>query len=934
MTVDWPIHRWLMSVVLLAWSTTQTFATHLRAVDIQVKRNNCTSLTVEIIITAYVNYFQTNTLFGGDNYLSFGDGTSIFIPETQHEIYDPELYVGRVRYITTHTYSGFGLYKVSYAEPNRNNGILNFDGSASTVFYTETSILLEPGICNNSPELLVPPVDRACTGVIFFHNPGAVDSDGDSLSYEILVPKQDSDSDVTNYFFPENEKFYTGAGIPYATANESRDGPPDLAIDPINGTITWDAPGSPGEYAIAIKIREWKHNAADGAWYEAGYVVRDMQIIVETCANKKPELNMPVDLCVIAGTSIQFDIPATDPDHHNVVIEAFSEVFNLPQGKAKLDPESGALQSTNPPHDTAAAAFVWDTNCTHVRSQSYKVFFKITDRPPSGPRLVQFYTLSIKVIAPAPEFKSVIINPVTKKVSLQWRDYPCENVEAFQVWRRISALRYEQPGCNIGMPQFLRYQLMTELPGTSFTYTDDELSHGSQYCYRIVALIGNKKVPGRISLDTCFIPKPAEAPIIVNVSVKSTDLESGQTLVRWTDPFDIDSQQYPPPYHFKVFRRNDSNPQSAFENITPEPIPDTVFMDTGLNTRDNHYRYRIELYVPALTSSPVDTSSEASSVFAQTVPLLDGIDVQWSANTPWYNYSPSFPYHLVYRSDSPEGPFILIDSVDVHQNDFHYTDVGQYSNLGLTEGPYYYKIETRGTYGNRKILSPLMNFSQVASGHTLDTIPPCPPTPSIVKTDCAEFKCDGSDYYSQLVWQTTDPACADDVVAYEILIKEENSDIYSSLATVKDNEYVHTNITSLNKCYKLISIDRAGNRSDTSAAVCNSNCVRFKLPNVITPGVNDDQNDVLTTYPMHDRYGSDCSRSVKKVDLRIFSRWGDEIFTTTHSEGSTNIIWEGRDMGGKEVSSGIYFYHAQVIFDTNDPSQEKQQVKGWIHVIK
>ncbi|HEX8037495.1 MAG TPA: hypothetical protein VF490_00030, partial [Chryseosolibacter sp.] len=552
------------------------------------------------------------------------------------------------------------------------------------------------------------------------------------------------------------------------------------------------------------------------------------------CDNQKPELTQPPDLCVIAGTIIRFDIRASDRNGDNIVIEGFSEVFDLPANKATLLPEGGTLQSTSPPNDTASVQFKWETTCEQVRPQPYKVIFKISDRPLTGPRLVQFYTISIHVIAPSPEYEKVSINPVTRTVALQWKPYGCQNLEAFQVWRRIEKLTYEQPECNFGMPASLRYQLIAELPGTSNSFTDVDLAYGAQYCYRIVALVGDKKTPGRLSLDTCFIPKPAEAPVITNVSIESTSEKDGEVLVRWTRPFDIDSQQYPPPYFYKVFRKNESDPQSTFEAVTTV-MSDTVCADAQLNTGANTYRYAVELYVPSLTDAPVDTSSRASSIYLTTRSLLNGIDLSWKASTPWYNYSVAHPYHLIYRSNSPAGPFELIDSVNVLEGDFHYTDTGAYNHGGLTEDSYYYKVKTRGTYGNARIISPIENFSQIASGQILDTLPPCAPTPAVARVNCGNFACDQSDYYTKLEWQTPEGGCGDDVAAYEVLVQSDTSGAYTSLGIVTENTYVHRNLKSLNKCYRLISIDRSGNRSDTSAAVCNTNCLNFKLPNVITP---------------------------------------------------------------------------------------------------
>jgi hypothetical protein len=628
------------------------------------------------------------------------------------------------------------------------------------------------------------------------------------------------------------------------------------------------------------------------------------------------------------------DIPASDPDYDNVVIEGFSEVFSLPENNAALSPPSGTLQSTNPPHDTASAQFSWQTTCAQIRTQPYKVVFKVSDRPATGPRLVKFYTLWVQVIAPAPEYEQIVINPVTKQVTLKWKDYPCDNVESFQVWRRISEFNYAPPECSTGMPSFLHYQLMAELPATEISYTDIDLAFGAQYCYRIVALIGDKKVPGRISIDTCFIPKPAEAPVILNVSVVSTNEQQGEVLIRWTSPFEIDKQQYPPPYSYRLLRKNESDPQSSFQPVSAETISDTVFTDTQLNTQAHVYRYQVELYVPSLTTSPLDTSAQASSVFASTQSIHGGINISWRANTPWYNYSETYPYHLIYRSDFSSGPFTLIDRVDVNENDFQYTDLGKYNNLGLTGSRYYYKVETRGTYGNPKITSPLENYSQITSGQVLDTIPPPKPVPEIVKINCEDFACDGSNYFTRLIWETLEPANDEDIVAYEVLVKDEGDTSFKSLAIVSERLFLHTNIKSLNKCYRLISIDQAGNRSDTSAMVCNSNCLRFKLPNVITPGVSLEENDILTTYPERNANGSDCSRSVQHVDIRIYSRWGEEIYTTSLTTGEPLIFWDGQNSNGADVSSGTYFYHARVVFDTNDPSLEKQHFKGWVQVIR
>lgn len=897
-------------------------ATHLRAIEIEVV-STCHSPTVEIIVTAYINFRGTSVTFGGDGILQFGDGTSVMVPETGYEVIDADLYVGRAQYKISHSYANYGVYKIGYSETNRTAGIVNFAESVNTPFYTESTIVLEEGVCNSSPRLLAPPIDMACTGIAFFHNAGAIDVDGDSLSYELTIPKRAPTTEVKGYRFPNLSTFYSSSGIDYEHANEQQDGRPSFSIDAISGTLTWDAPGRAGEYSVAIKVKEWKLNASTGAWYEAGGVTRDMQIIVEDCSNKRPRLDIPLTACVTAGSTLVLTIPATDPEYHNVVTQAFSEIFTDAAGRARVEPPAAITQSTKQPHDTAALKIIWETSCQDVQVKAYRVVLKISDRPPEGTALATFYTLDIKIVAPAPDYDRVAVNPVTKEVNIEWNEYACDNVVGFQIWRRVAQSTYEYDECHTGIPESLRYHLRAEVPAATASFTDTDLSIGAQYCYRLVSLVGEQRVPGRMSIDTCFIPKPAEAPVIVNVSVQQTDTAAGQILVRWTRPFDIDVQQYPVPHTYKVFRMNASSPDGRFEPVMEDVTSDTLFTDTGLNTVENIYSYRIELYVPTLTSTPVDTSSGASSVYAETTSSIDEIKITWQANTPWYNYTERYPYHLIYRSNNPNGPFELIDSVDVNESDFRYSDKGEYRSLGLTDGNYYYKVLTRGVYGNRNIVEPLENFSQAVPGQLLDTIPPCVPSLTIREADCTKFACDGSDYSTTLNW---DSAC-EDVVAYEVFVKDTETETYKKIATVDTNVFVHQNISSLNKCYRIVSLDDAGNRSDSSIVVCNSNCTNFELPNVITPGIKDNRNDYLTTFS-----GEDCARSVQSVRLKIFSRWADEIFTTV-LDGDSKIFWDGKNANGEDVASGVYFYQADVIFDTNKLKERNQRIHGWVHVL-
>ncbi len=934
--------KWRGELLLFFWMAFFCFnaqlawGSHMIAVEIRAKPVDCKSRTYEITLIAYVNTASMVSFGGGEqDTLSFGDGTSVLVPEQPSTIIDPILKIGRVQYTVLHTFSSPGAYVLSYTEYARNQGLINMDESEFTTFYTETGITISSTHCDSSPYLTVPPVDRACSGVAYYHNPGAIDLDDDSISFSFTIPKSNTRTDVKNYRYPNHSEFYTSAGINYNQGNENNNGPPTFVIDVTDGTVTWDAPGSPGEYAFAIKITAWRFNATDSSWVESGFSIRDMQVLTEDCSNNKPDLIVPNDICVIAGTAVQFTIPASDPDGDLVSIEAFSDVFTLADSPGKITPSGSPLQSTMPPDDTASVKFTWSTTCLHVKSQPYKIVFKVTDSPPGGPKLVHFKTVSIKVIAPAPEFESINVNPVSKSVTLEWSNYPCINVQSIQVWRRVAEYVYDQPECNNGMPYFLRYTLLATLPGDSKNYTDSDLSIGAQYCYRIVALAGENKIPSRISLDTCLIPKPAEAPVITNVSIAETHEMNGSIQVRWTSPFDIDKTQYPPPYTYKVYRSSGIG-NNTFAEITKDPISDTVFIDAPINSQTVPYEYRIELFVPTLSTAPIDTSSIASSVFLSAESQRKQIKLTWEAKTPWSNYIQIFPFHPIYRSEQGiEGPFILIDSVDVNESGFQYVDEGKFQNQSLLEGKiYYYKILTRGSYGNPSIIQPLENYSQITASIILDSTPPCTPIVVLDKTECSNLACDTDTYYNKISWSYPDSNCLEEGLTYQVLAADAEGDEFILLTTVSDNFFQHSNLTSLARCYRVAAVDAAGNMSAQSEAVCNDNCPYFELPNVFTPGSDDGRNDQFIGFGPENG-ASRCARFVKQIDLKIYNRWGNEIYSISKVfPNGGSFLWDGTSSTGKQMDSGVYYYSANVTFDVRDPAQQNKIIKGWVHLIR
>jgi len=930
-------------------------ATHLRAGEITLERVSCTALTFRITITVYTDL--GSPIKFGDGVLDFGDGskplTTPTIDNTRRPDLGPE--VGTVSFTTTHTFGGPGKYVISYLEANRNAGILNMSNSVETRFYVETQIIIDPFLgCSNTPRLLVPPIDKGCTGAAFFHNAGAYDPDGDSISYEMAIPKRDKGVLVNGYRDPNEKDFYLG--LDYNNANENGDGPPTFSIDPATGTLTWDSPGAPGEYNIAFLVKEWRK--ISGFWIQIGYVVRDMQIIIDDCLNQRPELEVPQDICVEAGTIINQDIFGFDPDFDSVKIEAFSQVFTINPSPATYTPNPAVFQKTGPGLD-AKLKFTWTTTCDHVKGQPYQVVFKVSDKSSNGPTLVQFKTWNITVVGPAPKWKPPVVDLGAKSVKLEWEDYACKvNASTMQVWRRVDQFVFTPSECETGMPDYLGYTKIADVSMSATTFNDNNngrgLAPGAQYCYRLVAVF---PLPGGgesyVSQEVCIPPILADAPVITNVTVDVTNQTTGQVTVKWRRPFDADPVQFPPPYQYEVLRAEGFNGDLRLTPVFPGRRPDTLWVDTNLNTRELVYNYRVVAY--ASDGTKIDTSPTASTVRLETSPQFLQIALSWNADVPWSNRTQDYPLHDIYRgpANATEGQLILIASVDVNQSQFRYVDTG----LIETE-TYCYRVMTRGAYGNPRIVEPLNNFSQIICARPNDEDPPCTPSLAIEALDCEEYfqnySCGANVFSNTLTWNNpADPVCREDIQGYKIYKASSIGAEFVALdiPLVRDTFYIDANLPSFAGCYKISAVDRAGNESELSDQFCFDNCPYYELPNVFTPN-GDDCNEVFSAFS--DRVSVDedgigpcggpidfedlkrrCARFVQKVTFTVYNRWGKEVYEyESGSERNIYIDWDGHDNNGRELSSGVYYYSAEVIFDVVDPAQQRKIIKGWVQIVR
>lgn len=935
-----------LKILLFLLGVTISFmvdATHIRAGEIIASR-----VSGNIYSFTFIGYRDVEGVLFGQGLFDFGDGT--FWGDDEGEIFEWDTTnlgngVERWQYTLVHEYSGGSNYLVSYEEDFRNDDIQNISGSVSTSFYVETLIILDALIPNSTPFFTVPPIDQGVVGGVFEHNPGAFDPDGDSLSFYFTTPKQARGLDVNGYVSLIDPSFYDD----FNNGNSTGDGPPTLRIDPVNGTLVWDAPGGATipdqenrEFNVAFVVEEWRR--INGELIRLGYVTRDMQIIIWNFDNEPPEIAIPEDTCVVAGETITAIITGTDPDGDPVKLEAFGGPFEITPS-ATVDPNPGEFQG--PP---SILNFEWNTGCGVVREDPYQIQFKATDDPtipgiPNPPGQVNFETWSVTVVGPAPE--GLTVNTTTgRSMELNWDPYSCPNADEMQVWRRIDEFDID-PTCNPGIPENSGYELIETLPIDQTSFIDNNnnqgLSVGSKYCYRLVASfplpLGGLSIASDEACDSLGI----EVPVITNVDVISTGETDGEVRVRWTPPYEIDATTFPPAYTYELLRTEGQGSGGTFTSLIT--TSDTTFLDTGLNTEDVSYAYQVILFANN-GAIRVDTSELASAVRLLPAPEVGAIRLNWSANVPWSNSIQDFPYHYIYRDNVINGDLTniqLIDSVEVTVDGLTYLDDGRFNGVDLEEEiEYCYFVTTQGSYGNALLPEPLINNSQIICAQPNDTIPPCPPIAIEFNSnfDCrSQASCQtqsggtGVDLVNAFSWQYDfNEGCDDDISFFRIYRSlSDDPATFEEIGTTQGTEFLDDELASLAFCYYVTAVDRSGNESVLSEIVCNDNCPQYVLPNVFTPN-GDGRND--TFRPMQNT--EECPRFVEYVVLKVFSRTGTEIFSHDSREAEKSILinWDGKNKSGQELPAGVYYYSAEVKFNILNPQDQTQVITGWVQLIR
>ncbi len=199
------------------------------------------NMKYEVTITAYqdeqhkASDKDAITVYWGDNTSSSvlrtnGGGAGVLINSD----------IRKSVFVGTHQYSNDGNYRIFVSESYRRASILNVANGQSAIskLYVDAIVPVysDPNICvNNSVQYQLDPIFYAYQNLEYSVNPGAYDSDGDSLVFSLINCRDKNGASAKNYFVPLN-----------------------ATIDADNGSLVWPNP-QVGTFAFCVLVEEFRN---------------------------------------------------------------------------------------------------------------------------------------------------------------------------------------------------------------------------------------------------------------------------------------------------------------------------------------------------------------------------------------------------------------------------------------------------------------------------------------------------------------------------------------------------------------------------------------------------------------------------------------------------------------------------------------------------
>lgn len=261
-------------------------------------------------------------------------------------------------------------FQISYTQCCRGDQIDNIANSnIESVYYVATMYPyygrdLFP-CYDSSPQFAELPTTALCAGYEMRYNNNAIDSDLDSISYELAHALSENGQPVTY------EAGYSSTSpVP---------GPNQLSLNPTTGQLTYQSPTNvSGKWTVVVAINGWR------CGQRISRIIREMNVTIVPCSNNSPpQVGQPnwtspagtsgYSVTVPHGSPVSFSLTASDNDLNSGVAQTISFSATGSQLSTSTDCIAPCAQLSNvsPPFSgtgSVSTTFDWTPTCNHVNT--------------------------------------------------------------------------------------------------------------------------------------------------------------------------------------------------------------------------------------------------------------------------------------------------------------------------------------------------------------------------------------------------------------------------------------------------------------------------------------------------------------------------------------------------------------------------------------
>lgn len=306
----------------------------------------------------------------------------------------------------------------------RNGGQINLQGGGNQNFYVETTFDNQAAQGNSSPYFTVKPVPYMCVNGSFTFNNGAVDPNGDSLSFEMVSPLTSASLTCTTNPNPTPILATTGTPPFNVTTNPLQTNN-TFTINSQTGQLSF-TPSVVQRATITVLVREWRNGV------QIGSIMRDVQVIVMNCTSTPPSLAQDtsgsgvhfngnqVEGCANEPMFFCFDIASSDTDAVLVLYD-----------NSAISTPGATITYTGMYSDSARGCLSWIPSMSDTGLHVLTITVKDSNCKPPGIILQQTYTIPIYIWPPTRTREDTVIcqaDPIqlwaTGGVDYEWEVLP------------------------------------------------------------------------------------------------------------------------------------------------------------------------------------------------------------------------------------------------------------------------------------------------------------------------------------------------------------------------------------------------------------------------------------------------------------------------------------------------------------------------------